>query len=96
MPLVPDSVYDHTHEYKSENDNVNWSRLMQTGTAEQIKMAWVTRTSEFPSVPDKVIRRAMTNPYMPPRVGYTDEEPTLMDVLSISSERDDWRSIGSN
>ena len=84
---LPDGVLDDTHEWQNENDMREYDRAFLSSAEEDQKIAVALMCAD-PATPDRFIRRnLMADPGMPPRYGYTDNEPTIDDVLVIGSAR---------
>lgn len=83
---IPDGLLDRTHEFQNENDWAEYQKAFQAAPGEDRKMAFALICAS-PDTPESFITDSLTNPEMPPRTGYIENEPTIMDVLSISSPR---------
>jgi hypothetical protein len=91
---IPDGQLDRTHDWINDNDRVEFSRAFECGNLEEQKMAMALMCAD-PATSEAKIRRALSNPEMPARYGYTNEEPTLEDVFSIGSARTRANSAGA-
>jgi hypothetical protein len=83
---IPDGILDRTHEFQNSNDQAEYRKAFQNAPGEEQLMAMALICAD-PSTPESFIMRSLSNPEMPPRTGYPREQPTIQDVLSISSGR---------
>lgn len=83
---LPDGILDRTHEWQNENDYAEYRKAFEAAPGEEQMMAMALMCAN-PNTPESFIEQNLTNPEMPPRYGYDREQPTIQDVLSISSGR---------
>jgi hypothetical protein len=87
MPFrLPDGILDRTHAFVNENDRAEYMKAFQASPGEDQMMSMALICAD-PGTPESFIWRNLSNMEMPPRVGYIQSEPTIMDALSISSPR---------
>jgi hypothetical protein len=85
MINTPDGRLDSTHTWQSETDRESYMRAFQTGSAEDKRMAVALMCAD-PATPENVIRRQLTNVFIPPRLGYDRTEPDIDVVLAQEPE----------
>lgn len=83
---IPDSILDRTHAWQNENDRAEYMKAFEAAPEEGQKMAMALMCAD-PGTPEAFIRGNLTNEEIPPRTGYTESQPTIMDALTISSPR---------
>lgn len=83
--VVPDGMLDRTHAWQQEQDMSLLLNSDVSGPEEQ-KMNFALLCAQ-PSTPEDFITSNLTNPFMPPPMGYDREQPTLQDVFTVSSPR---------
>jgi len=85
MINAPDGRLDSTHAWQNENDREMYRRSFETGSAEDKRMA-VALVCADPATPEALIRRQLTNAFVPPRLGYDRSEPDIDVVFAQQPE----------
>lgn len=88
---IPDGILDKTHEFQNENDYAEFVKAFQATPGEEQKMGFALLCAS-PQTPEKFIAQSLACPPLPPRYGYPRQQPTIMDVLTISSPRAQGRA----
>jgi hypothetical protein len=83
---LPDGLMDRTSAWNNENDRAEYMKAFESSPGEDQMMSMALICAD-PGTPESFIWRNLSNMEMPPRVGYSQNEPTIMDAISISSPR---------
>lgn len=81
--IHPKTIYDETHSWVNANDRVAYERALTQGTPEERKMATALTTAD-PGTSNAMIANNMTNWRIPPRFGYSPDEPGIMEVIELT------------
>jgi|SRR5580704_15842146 hypothetical protein len=81
--IQADGRLDRTHQWQNLNDKVEWERAMLQG-AYQERLMDICELCADPATQNAEIRGLLTNPAMPPRVGYIRDEPGITDILHMT------------
>lgn len=83
---IADTIYDQTHTWQNMNDRVSYQRILGEDDRPVVRKIATALLTANPLTQNIEIQMNMNQPAIPPRFGYDNTQPDIVDVLSIDKD----------